>query len=196
MNECDRGMPGEGGLEEPQYRSGIEIALEDETEPADVIEELLAACQGQIAEAAGAWVIRAGPPGAAVFGFSDDDVIVTSPEELDPVPRARPGVQRRQRAATPSPRTAGQEKEAPLRINAGYLAEDGGRLRVAPLQLPDGALPRPGAAADGLGAEGRPPLPPPYRGAAARGAGARAARRGGMDQRTRTATRPSSSPSI
>ena len=89
MNECDRDVPGADG-DEPQYRSGIEIALEDETEPADVIEELLAACQGQIAEAAGAWVIRAGPPAAAVFAFTDDDVIVTSPEELDPFP-GRPG---------------------------------------------------------------------------------------------------------
>ena len=77
MNEYDAPMPADSGLEEPQYRSGIEIALEDDTEPADVIDELLKACQGQI-EAAGAWVIRAGPPSAAVFAFSDDDVIVTS----------------------------------------------------------------------------------------------------------------------
>ena len=42
MNECDALMPaGDSGLEEPQYRAGIEIALEDETEPADVIDELL-----------------------------------------------------------------------------------------------------------------------------------------------------------
>ena len=34
MNECDREVAGEDGAE-PQYRSGIEIALEDETEPAD-----------------------------------------------------------------------------------------------------------------------------------------------------------------
>ena len=84
MNECDREVAAR--TPEPQYRSGIEIALEDGTEPADVIEELLAACQGQIAEASGAWVIRAGPPAAAVFAFSDDDVIMTSPEELDPFP--------------------------------------------------------------------------------------------------------------
>ena len=136
MNECDRLMPaGESGVEEPQYRAGIEIALEDETEPADVIDALLAACQGQIAEAAGAWVIRAGPPGAAVFGFSDDDVIVTSPEELDPFPgldQVFSGVSGRY----PEPEDGWQDKEAPVRINATYQAEDGGRLRVAPLSFP------------------------------------------------------------
>ena len=136
MNECDALMPaGDSGLEEPQYRSGIEIALEDETEPADVIDELLKSCQGQIAEAAGAWVIRAGPPGAAVFAFSDDDVIVTSPEELDPFPgldQVWNGVS----ARYPEPEDGWAEREAPIRLNAGYRAEDGGRLRVAPLQFP------------------------------------------------------------
>jgi hypothetical protein len=85
MNACDAEAIGADGVE-PTYRSGLEIALEDETEPADVIDELLKACQGQIAEVAGQWLIRAGAPGAAVFAFSDDDVIVTSPEELDPFP--------------------------------------------------------------------------------------------------------------
>ena len=153
MNECDADAAGDGGLVSRSTAPGIEIALEDETEPADVIDELLKACQGQIAEAAGSWVVRAGPPGAAVFAFSDDDVIVTSPEELDPFPgldQVFNGVTGRY----PEPEDGWADKEAPIRLNASYRAEDGGRLRVAPL-LPGGPLQRPGAAADGLGAQGQ-----------------------------------------
>ena len=135
MNECDREVAGRGRTPSRSTAPGIEIALEDETEPADVIEELLAACQGQIAEAAGSWVIRAGPPAAAVFAFSDDDVIVTSPEELDPFPgldQVFNGVS----ARYPEPEDGWQDKDAPRRVNAGYVAEDGGRLRVASLTFP------------------------------------------------------------
>ncbi|MFO1141186.1 MAG: phage tail protein [Amaricoccus sp.] len=134
MNECDREMPSADG-DEPQYRAGIEIALEEETAPADVIETLLAGCQGQIAEAAGSWVIRAGPPAAPVFAFSDDDVIVTSPEELDPFPgldQVFSGIS----ARYPEPEDGWNDKDAPRRVNAGYVIEDGGRLRVASLSFP------------------------------------------------------------
>ena len=116
MNECDALASGDGG-DEAQYRAGVEISLTDDAEVADTIEELLKAMQGQIAFVAGSWLIKAGPPGASVFAFSDDDVIVTSPEDFDPFPgldQVFNGVT----ATYPEPEDGWQPKEAPKRYQA------------------------------------------------------------------------------
>ena len=79
-------------------------------------------------------MIRAGPPGAAVFAFSDDDVIVTSPEELDPFPgldQVWNGVS----ARYPEPEDGWADGKRRSGSTPSYRAQDGGRLRVAPLQF-------------------------------------------------------------
>jgi hypothetical protein len=134
MNECDADASGAEGVE-LQYRAGVEISFGDDSEPADAIEELLNACQGQIAELAGKWTIHVGAFGSAVYAFTDDDIIVTSPEDFDPFPgldQTFNGVN----ANYPEPEDGWQAKEAPKRRNASYLAEDGGRLQVAELKFP------------------------------------------------------------
>lgn len=133
MNECDVAITLKSGGTEPQFRAGFEVKVNDD--PADVIEELLKGCAGEMAEIGGVFKIRVGPPGLPVFFFDDDDVIVSRPQELDPFPGLSEtwnGVQ----ATYPEPASIWQTKDAPPRFNAGFEAEDGGRRLVAELTLP------------------------------------------------------------
>lgn len=126
MNECDRLVEGK-----PNYIAGLEVRVGEE--PAGVIEELLKACQGEIAEAAGYWTMVAGPPGLPVYTFSDDDIIITSPDTFEPFPAldaAYNGV----RATYPSPGAGWQPKDAPARDRTDYLTADGGRRNIATVQ--------------------------------------------------------------
>src|SRR5918992_921934 len=134
MNECDANADGDAGIER-QYVSGVEILLEDQLEPADILEEIGKGAQAQFAEAAGKWTMRPGPPGAAVFAFSDDDVIITSDEELDPFP-SLDEVFNGITARYPEPEDGWADKEAPQRLNAAYRAQDGGRLSIANVSYP------------------------------------------------------------
>lgn len=130
MNECDASAETNTGTE-PQYRGGLEIRFDEE--PAGVVEELLKGCAGAIAEAAGEWLVRAGPPGVPVYSFTDDDVIITSPEVFDPFP-GLDETYNEVRATYPEPEEGWQAKDAPARTSAAYLAEDG-RRNTADLQF-------------------------------------------------------------
>lgn len=135
MNACDAdAVASEAGLQRA-YQSGIEVRLADDYVRADTIEELLKACAGQVGEGGGRWSVRVGPPGAAVWSFTDDDVIVTSPEDLDPFPGLEQvfnGVT----ASYPEPSEGWAAKDAPRRVVSAYVAADGGRPQVAALQFP------------------------------------------------------------
>ena len=181
MTECDALASGDGG-DEAQYRAGLELLLAEDAEPAAAAEELLKACQGQIACVAGQWLIKAGPTTASVWAFSDDDVIVTAPEDFDPFP-GLDGVFNAVAATYPEPEDGWQPKDAPKRYRPSYRAADGGRLQAAALQFP--AVPYRSQVQRLMksGARGSAPLPPAHAGAAARGPGAGAARRGRMDER-------------
>lgn len=127
MNECDRRIDGR-----PQYEAGLEVRVDEE--PASVIEELLKACQGDVAEIAGIWTIRAGAPALPVYAFTDDDIVVTSPETFNPfvgLDAAYNGV----RGRYPSPAMGWQPKDAPARDVAAYLAADGGRRNIASIEF-------------------------------------------------------------
>ena len=83
---------------------------------------------------AGSWIVQAGAAAPAVYAFSDDDLIVTSPEDFEPFP----GLEQAFNGVTGTysePEDAWQSKEAPKRFSAGYLAEDG-RRQVADLAFP------------------------------------------------------------
>ena len=69
---------------EKAYRSSLECFTNEE--PLALIEECLAACAGRLIDAGGVYKIKVGAPGSAVFTFTDDDVIVTDPQDLDPFP--------------------------------------------------------------------------------------------------------------
>lgn len=134
MNACDATAPGSlplfGGM--PTWEAGIEVRVD--REPASIIEELLKAATAQITDNAGVWKPRVGPPGLPVLFMTDDDQIVTRPQDRDPFP---PADQRYNGVAAsyPEPNALWEVKTAPPRYNPTWEIEDGGR-RVASLQLP------------------------------------------------------------
>lgn len=80
MNACDVDVTGR-----PQYEAGYEIKFAEDT-PGDVVNELLAACSGQIAEFGGFWYVQVGAPDIAVATITDDDLLVTDAATKDPFP--------------------------------------------------------------------------------------------------------------
>jgi len=129
MNECDTTI---GTPAVAQYQAGYEVRVD--AEPAAVLEELMKGCTGQLAEVGGEFKIRVGGPGLPVLFLTDDDLIVTAPQDYQPF------VQADQRfngidAKYPDPGAVWQAKAAPSRYNATWEAEDGDR-RVTTLDLP------------------------------------------------------------
>lgn len=131
MNVCDAPVT-EGGETVARFRAGLEVSVGDE--PAQVIEELLKACSGQIVDMGGTWKIRAGGPGLPVLFVTDEDVIATRPEDFDPFP----GLSETYNGITatyPEPKALWEAKEAAPIYNSAWEAEDGGRRLVANLQF-------------------------------------------------------------
>lgn len=132
MNECDQAVAKSGGGTEPQYRAGIEIALEEE--PASVIEELLKTCMGQLVEVGGIWKPRAGGPAMPSFFLTDDDILISQDQEYTPFPSYTEtfnGIE----CTYVEPNSLWEPKDAPPRYSATWEAEDGGRRLVAALSL-------------------------------------------------------------
>lgn len=142
-NECDRLIDWEeDGIagQEEQYQAGFEVRINDD-EPADVIDELLKTCQGLIAEAAGEWTVRAGPPGLPIYAFTDDDIVTTESETFDPFP-AIDGSYNGVSASYPEPREGYATKPAPTRESAAYKAADLGKTNVATMSFSACPYPR------------------------------------------------------
>ena len=131
MNVCDATVT-EGGATVARFRAGLEVSVGDE--PAQIIEELLKACSGQIVDMGGTWKIRAGGPGLPVLFVTDEDVIATRPEDFDPFP----GLSETYNGITatyPEPQSLWEAKEAAPIYNSAWETEDGGRRLVANLQF-------------------------------------------------------------
>lgn len=132
MNRCDTAMPIAGGGTEPAYRAGLEISLQQE--PAAAIVELQKACSGVIADEGWAWNLLVGAPALPTFAFTDDDVIVSKPQEYDPFPSLS-DTYNAVAAQFPDPDNLWETKEAPRRTNADWEASDAFGRRTASLQL-------------------------------------------------------------
>lgn len=139
MNECDIPVevepedPEDDPTFEPQFAGGYEIKVADH-EPADVIDELLKSCNGQIAEIGGVYKVHVGAPGLPVMFFSDEDFIVTDPQEYEPFA----GLEATFNGATasyPDPRAAWEMKDAPQRLFPDFEEEDDGRRLLADFQF-------------------------------------------------------------
>lgn len=127
MNKCDVATALAAGGTEPAYRAGYEVTIDKE--PASVIEELLKACGGQVAEIGGQWKYRVGGVDLPVYFMTDADVIISKPQDYDPFPtadRRMNGID----AQYPDPADGWEPKAAPSRFNATWEAEDGGKRRV------------------------------------------------------------------
>ena len=138
MNTADAAIDLDAGGTEPQYRTGFEIFAADT--PADVIDQLLVATSGELAENGGVWKIRLGGPGLPVYFFTDDDVILDQPEEFTPF-RAEQEPFNAVQATHPDPATLWQPRDAPARFTAEFALADPAQRRVASLDL--GACPFP-----------------------------------------------------
>ncbi|WP_415183528.1 phage tail protein [Phaeovulum sp.] len=138
MNECDMAIALEGGGTEPQYRAGFEVSVDEE--PADIIDELLKACSGQITEIGGIWKIRIGGPGMPVYFFSDDDILIDHDQVFEPFP-GLDGTWNGVHASYPEPVSLWETKDAPPRYNEALEVLDQGRRLIADLTLP--AVPYP-----------------------------------------------------
>ncbi|UXN64402.1 phage tail protein [Phyllobacterium sp. A18/5-2] len=123
-NECDRLIPLAGGGSEKQFRCGTEISCD--MEPLAVIEKLKKACNGRIAENGGVFKILVGAPGAAVYSFSDNDILVTKGQSFTPFPglsETYNGIE----ATYPEPLEKWATKDAPARYSNALEAADGNR---------------------------------------------------------------------
>jgi hypothetical protein len=133
MNACDV-MIGD----RKTYVAGLEVFMGGTdaggSSPADVIEELLRACSGQIADVGGTLVIRVGAPGLPVKFITDDDILVSQSQELDPFPGAQDSYNI-VHATWMSPGNLWTPKEATPRRDEDAITADGQEL-PAPLSLP------------------------------------------------------------
>lgn len=139
MNACDV-MIGE----RKTYIAGLEVFMGGGdvggSSPADVIEELLRSCSGQIADVGGEIYIRVGAPGLPVKFITDDDVLVSQSQELDSFPGAEDSYNV-VHATWMSPRNLWQAHEAYPRRDEDAITADGQEL-VANIALPAVTVPQ------------------------------------------------------
>ncbi|MBB3381809.1 MULTISPECIES: phage tail protein [unclassified Rhizobium] len=131
-NACDASVQLDGGGSEPAFRAGYDIQCDQE--PLDAISELLKGCNGRIAEVGGIFKMLVGTPGAAVYSFTDDDIIVTEEQDFQPFPSLS-ATYNAIEATYPEPAEKWATKDAPGRYNADLEAQDGNRRLPAQVQL-------------------------------------------------------------
>lgn len=138
MNECDVAIPLAAGGTEPQFRAGYEVFVDQE--PADVLEALMSGCSGDMVEVGGAWFIQVGAPPLPIYYFTDDDVVVSEPQQLDPWPGLAETING-VAITYPEPDAAWQSKDSPPLYRADLEATDRDRRLVADISLPSTPYP-------------------------------------------------------
>jgi hypothetical protein len=138
MNACDALVDNGAGGTEKRYRAGLEVLAEDE--PFGVIEELLKACNGQLHEDGGVWTLNVGGPGLPAAFITDDDVIISEPQDFDPFPTPEQ-TYNVVTASHPSPAALWEPRDTPAIYNSTWEAEDGGRRLPASVTLPAAPYP-------------------------------------------------------
>jgi hypothetical protein len=126
-NECDQMVPAIGAGTEKQFRAAGEISLE--ALPADVLAELMKACNGRLAEIGGIYKPHVGAAGSAIFAFTDGDILSTDKQTLDPFPSLDQAVN----AVTAKYIEPGEgwvQKDAPPLYSLTLEADDGGRRQA------------------------------------------------------------------
>ncbi|RVK13431.1 phage tail protein [Sinorhizobium meliloti] len=132
-NECDRLVDRAGGGQEKQFRCGYEIRLD--MEPLSVIDDISQGCNARLAEVGGVFKTLVGAPGAAVYSFTDDDILVTEDQSFEPFPalsETHNGIE----ATYPEPSEKWATKDAPPRYSSTLEADDGNRRLVTGVEFP------------------------------------------------------------
>jgi len=128
MNACDAPIG-----DRPSFTAGLEVMVN--MAPAEVIDELAKTCLGQVSEMGGVFRMRVGAPAAPVQFITDDDIVISQPQELDPFP----GLAASANAISseyPEPASLWTSREAPQILNAAWEAEDGGRRLPTSINFP------------------------------------------------------------
>ena len=131
-NECDARILLADGSTEPAFRCGYEVNVD--REPLEVLEELEKAGNARFVEVGGIFKVLVGAPGAAVYSFTDDDIIVTEDQSFDPFPSLEEtfnGIE----ATYPEPAEKWAMKDAPARYDAALEAADGQRRLPASVAI-------------------------------------------------------------
>jgi len=128
MDVCDVDVDGR-----PQYEAGYEIHFAEDT-PGEVIDELLASCNAQIAEFGGFFYIQVGAPDFAVATITDDDLLVSDSATKDPFPELQ-NIFNRVTAKYVSPGALWNGTPIDMIRNEEWEVEDGAR-RTFELDLP------------------------------------------------------------
>ncbi|MCM2292302.1 phage tail protein, partial [Allorhizobium sp. BGMRC 0089] len=131
--ECDRARLLADGTSEPQFRGGVEFT--GDTEPLELIDHLRAGCAGRLAEVGGAFKLQVGALNAAVYAFTDGDIIVTKEQSFEPFPALDDTVNAIN-ATYPNPDEKWATKDAPALYDTALDAADGNRRLVADVQFP------------------------------------------------------------
>jgi hypothetical protein len=128
MNACDAPIG-----DRPSFTAGLEVMVN--MAPAEVIDELAKTCLGQVSEMGGVFRMRVGAPAAPVQFITDEDIVISQPQELDPFP----GLAASANAISseyPEPASLWTSREAPQILNAAWEAEDGGRRLPTSINFP------------------------------------------------------------
>ncbi|HEU5019693.1 MAG TPA: phage tail protein [Pseudolabrys sp.] len=133
INACDTLIDLSGGGTEKQFRAGAMV--NGDMEPIDVIDQLLSSCNARMAEVGGIYKVQVGAPGAAVYSFTDEHVVITEGQSFDPFPGLE-DTHNAIEATYPEPGEKWSTKDAPGRYNDDWEAEDGGRQLVADATYP------------------------------------------------------------
>lgn len=125
LNEADRNMG--GGRR--QFQGGLEVSVD--RDGLDVIEELRLGCSGRLAEIGGRIKMLIGAPGAAVYSFTDREIVVTDDQDFEPFPTLA-ATHNTITGVYPEPAQRWADKDAPEQSSPELLARDGGeRLAVS-----------------------------------------------------------------
>lgn len=133
MDECDALVDDGKAGQEPQFRAGIEIFVEDE--PFSVIQELLNGCSGKLSEHGGVWKLHCGAPSMPILFIDDDDLLSTEPQDFEPFP-APDATYNAITGSYPDPESLWESRDAQPIYNPAWEAEDGGRRLSVALPLP------------------------------------------------------------
>ena len=116
-----------------RYRAALEVDVSRDV--ADVIEDVLAACNGRIAYTGAGYRVQVGDPQAAAATLTDADILSTARQSFAPFAALAETVN--SVAATyPEPEEAWQQQEAPPLIVDAYEDEERGRRLPTSVDLP------------------------------------------------------------
>lgn len=132
MSEAERIAAFGSATVPARYRASMEVQVNRNA--ADVIEDLITACNGRVSEVGTRYRFQVGDPGATVLSMTDDDIVSTAPQSFSPFfPLAE--TVNAITATYPAPADGWKMQDAPPLYRPDLEAADGDRRLPAGVQL-------------------------------------------------------------